>query len=88
MKNWMDFINSLTIEDFNSLCEACKCKRAADKAVADSLLSNGLTLEENYLIAVDRKIDAIKSLRKRTAMGLREAKEFVLNAKVVQTDDL
>jgi ribosomal protein L7/L12 len=84
MHDWFGFVNSCTAEEFLSLCEACKHRRAADK----ELLSNGLTPKENYLVTINKRIEAIKALRARTGMGLGEAKRFVDNAKIVQLDDL
>lgn len=88
MRDWLSFVDSLAIEDFNDLCEACKCKQAADKELLADLLPNGLTVEENYLVATNKKIEAIKSLRRRTGMGLKEGKEFILSVVVVRTGDL
>lgn len=84
MRDWFGFVNSCTPEEFMSLCEACKHRRAAD----EELLPNGLTPKENYLVIIGRRIDAIKSLRARRYMGLREAKVFIDQAEIVQMDDL
>src|SRR4051812_11018354 len=47
------------------------------KELTDTDNSNGLTENEKELARQDRRIETIKSVRARTGLGLREAREMV-----------
>ncbi len=58
------------------------CFRQSEKILSNEL-SNELTAEENEMVRTNQKIQAIKSVRQRTGLGLRDAKDIVDRAGVV-----
>jgi len=73
------FVADLPDGTFEELFEACMPRLTAMKnAACNKPLWNGhLTSAEKFAMDQGRKITAIKSVRERLGLGLKEAKEFV-----------
>jgi hypothetical protein len=76
--NFLDeLVESLSSHMFDRLCAACDKRRSKD-----NMDTNGLTYEENRFLAIGSSIRAVKSIRQRTGMTLREAKDCIDMARV------
>lgn len=81
MDNFLDeLVGSLSSHMFERLCAACDKRR-----VKSNMDTNGLTFEENRLLAIGSSIKAVKSIRQRTGMSLREAKDCIDRARASDT---
>lgn len=81
MDNFLDeLVGSLSSHMFDRLCAACDKRRAEN-----NMDKNGLTYEENRLLAIGSSIKAVKSIRQRTGMTLRDAKDCIDRARTSNT---
>ena len=73
--NLSDFVSSLSPSAFRALMEACLLRMQND--LRNPLEGEQLLYSEQELCRLGKRIQAIKSVRGRLGLGLKEAKELV-----------